>query len=205
MPATMAAMRELHAAGLVGHVGISNHSLAQWRRAEALLGSPVVSNQVRYSLLSRDAEAELVPHAAKAGRLVLAYGPLEQGVLTAKHRAATAPRVLRHHDEFLSSRNLRRTEPLLDTLRELAATHDATPAQVALAWIVHHPNVVAIPGAKSLRQLGENAAAADLVLTDEEFAYLTAVANQFQAARQPLRATRRALVWRWRQVVGRFA
>jgi len=205
MPATMSAMRELQDAGLVRHVGVSNHSLTQWQRAEAVLGRPVVANQVRFSLLSRDAEADLIPYAAAAGRVVLSYGPLEQGVLTGKHEAATAPRVLRHHDEFLSPRNLRRAASLLDALRELAAAHTATPAQVALAWIVHHPNVVAIPGAKSIRQLEENAAAADLVLADDEVAYLTAVAAHFQAVHQPIRTTRRAVLWRWRQLAARLA
>jgi aryl-alcohol dehydrogenase-like predicted oxidoreductase len=205
LPATMSAMRELQDAGLVRHVGISNHSLAQWRRAEELLGRPVVSNQVRYSLLTRDAEAELLPFAASTGHLVLAYGPLEQGVLTGKHTPAAAPRVIRHHDEFLSPRNLRRAGPLLEALRELAAAHDATPAQVALAWIVRHPNVVAIPGATSVQQLEQNAAAADLVLADDEFAHLTAVSDRFRAARQPIRAARRKVVWRWRQLIGRAA
>jgi diketogulonate reductase-like aldo/keto reductase len=74
----------------------------------------------------------------------------------------------------------------------VAATHDATPAQVALAWLVHHPNVVAIPGAKSVSQLEENAAAADLSLADDEVAHLSAVTDRFRPARHPREQARRA-------------
>ena len=68
---------------------------------------------------------------------------------------------------------------MLDALRELAAAHQATPAQVALACVVHHPNVVAIPGAKSVAQVEANAAAADLRLAPGELAHLTAAADRF--------------------------
>jgi aryl-alcohol dehydrogenase-like predicted oxidoreductase len=68
---------------------------------------------------------------------------------------------------------------VLQALRELARAHRATPAQVALAWVVHHPNVVAIPGAKSVAQVEANAAAADLRLAPDELAHLTAAADRF--------------------------
>jgi diketogulonate reductase-like aldo/keto reductase len=87
----------------------------------------------------------------------------------------------------------------------VAATHDATPAQVALAWLIHHPNVVAIPGAKSVSQLEENTAAADLSLADDEVAHLTAVADRFRPARHPREQARRAAMrarGRIRQLVG---
>ncbi|HET9557797.1 MAG TPA: aldo/keto reductase, partial [Actinomycetota bacterium] len=80
---TMAGMRTLQAGGLVHHVGVSNYGLGRWRAAEAALGGPVVSNPVRYSLLTRKPERELLPHAAAAGRLIVAYSPLAQGVLAA--------------------------------------------------------------------------------------------------------------------------
>ena len=81
---TMAGMRTLQAGGLVRQVGVSNYSLGRWKAAEAALGGPVVSNQVRYSLLTRKPERKLLPHAAAAGRLIVAYSPLAQGVLAAK-------------------------------------------------------------------------------------------------------------------------
>ncbi len=75
--------------------------------------------------------------------------------------------------------NLARATRLLDALRDVAATHDVTPAQVALAWLIHQPNVVAIPGASSVAQVEANAAAADIELTDGEVAELTAQARAF--------------------------
>ena len=74
-----------------------------------------------------------------------------------------------------------RARPLLATIREVADAHGATPAQVALAWLIDHPKVVAIPGARTIAQLEENAAAADLRLTGEEMARLTREAERFDA------------------------
>ena len=176
---TMAGMRTLQAGGLIRQVGVSNYSLGRWRAAEAALGGPVVSNQVRYSLLTRKPERELLPHAASAGRLVVAFSPLAQGVLAAKYTADTAPGGVRARNLLFSAENLRRAEPVLAALRELAHAHQATPAQVALAWVVHHPGVVAIPGAKSVAQVESNAAAADIALAPDELAHLTAAADGF--------------------------
>jgi aryl-alcohol dehydrogenase-like predicted oxidoreductase len=175
----MAGMRTLQAGGLVGQVGVSNYGLGRWKAAEAALGGPVVSNQVRYSLLTRKPERQLLPHAAAAGRLIVAYSPLAQGVLAAKYTADTAPAGARAGNLLFSAENLRRAEPVLAALRELGSAHQATPAQVALAWVVHHPGVVAIPGAKSVAQVEANAAAADLRLAPDELAHLTAAADRF--------------------------
>jgi aryl-alcohol dehydrogenase-like predicted oxidoreductase len=176
---TMAGMRTLQAGGLVGQVGVSNYGLGRWRAAESALGGPVVSNQVRYSLLTRRPERRLLPHAAAADRLIVAYSPLAQGVLAARYTADTAPGGARARNLLFSAQNLHRAEPVLQALRELAAAHQATPAQVALAWVVHHPNVVAIPGARSVAQVEANAAAADLRLAPDELAHLTAAADRF--------------------------
>ena len=75
--------------------------------------------------------------------------------------------------------NLERAEPVLDALRRVAAAHDATPAQVALAWLIRKPKVVVIPGASSVDQLRHNAAAGDLDLTDAEADELTAASDAF--------------------------
>ena len=111
--------------------------------------------------------------------MVIAYSPLAQGVLAAKYTADTAPGGVRSGNLLFSAENLRRAEPVLQALRELARAHQATPAQVALAWVVSHPGVVAIPGAKSVAQIEANAAAADLPLAPDELAHLTAAADRF--------------------------
>lgn len=169
--AAMPQFRKLVEQGLVRHAGVSNHSLAEWHACEKAFGGPVLSNQVRFSLVSREPDWELVPWAQKEGRLVLAYSPLGQGLLSGRYRAEAPANFRRFRGDFTSSGRARR-EPLVSALQKIASSHGATPAQVALAWLVRKPNVVAIPGASSLRQLEENAAAADLALADEDVAEL---------------------------------
>ena len=81
--------------------------------------------------------------------------------------------------------NLERATPVLETLRRVAKAHDATPAQVALAWLIRKPNVVAIPGASSLEQLEHNVAAADLELTGDEADELTSESDHFAPISRP--------------------
>ena len=183
----MAGMRRLQQAGLVQHVGVSNYSLARWQAAERALGSPVLSNQVQYSLADPSAEDQLIPYAQRQGRLVIAYSPLAQGFVSGRYGPGNPPSgsVRRFNPLFLDV-NLRRGAGLLGVLKQVADAHDATPSQVALAYLVHHPNVVAIPGASSLEQVEANAAAADIDLADEEFDALTAAAHAFH----PLTAAR---------------
>ena len=161
---------------------MSNHPLARWVRVEAALGGPVLSNQVRYNLLSRKPEKSLLTYAIDAGRLLIAYSPLAQGVLGGRYTAANAPGGVRAANLLFSEENLRRADPVIQALRELAAAHQATPAQIALAWVVHHPNMVAIPGARNVAQLEANAAAADITLAPDELAHLNQASDRFQPA-----------------------
>ena len=184
--ATMEGMRRLQAAGLVRHVGVSNFSAKRWARAEAELGSPVLSNQVQYSLLHRRPDQHNVPYAQANDRLVIAYSPLAQGVLGGRYDADhLPPGPARRNNPLCLPENLARATPLIQTLRRIASSHDATPAQVALAWLIDKPNVVAIPGASSVEQLRHNVAAADLDLTDDELAELTGRERLVPTARHP--------------------
>jgi aryl-alcohol dehydrogenase-like predicted oxidoreductase len=177
----MDGMRRLQAAGLVDHVGVSNFSLAQWEAAERSLGSPVLSNQVQYSLVARTPDAQLIPYAQANDRLVIAYSPLGQGLLSARYDATHPPKgAARSNNALFLPENLERAQELLDALREVAAAHDATPAQVALAWVISHHNVVAIPGASGVAQLEANAAAADLDLSADEIATLARASDAFR-------------------------
>ena len=169
--ATMPRMRRLVEAGLVGHVGVSNHTIAGWQEAEQALGGPVLSNQVLFSLVHRSPERELVPWAQEKGRLVIAYSPLGQGVLSGKYQQATPGNFRRVRKNFSTDARAR-FEPLIAALREIGARHRATPAQVSLAWLIRKPNVVAIPGASSVAQLEENTAAGDIELSDEDASIL---------------------------------
>ncbi len=169
--ATMSRFKRLVADGLVAHVGVSNHNLAQWQACEAALGGPVLSNQVRFSLTDRRPERELVPWAQAHDRIVIAYSPLGQGLLSGKY-LNSAPSNFRRFRRDFSAANRARLAPLIGALREIASRHRATPAQISLAWLIRKPNVVAIPGASSLHQLEENAAAGDIELSDEDSARL---------------------------------
>ncbi|BCJ58377.1 aldo/keto reductase [Micromonospora endophytica] len=178
---TMRGMRTLQDVGLVGEVGVSDYSLRRWQVAEVALGRRVLSNQVRYSLLDRKPEEDLLPYAEQAGRLVIAYSPLAQGFLSGRYDAHHPPTgAVRRANPYFLPENLERGTALIETLRQVAAAHDATPSQIALAYVLRHPNVVAIPGASSVEQVERNAAAAEIDLTEDEYAALVNAARAFR-------------------------
>ena len=181
---TMEGMRRVQRRGLVRQVGVSNFSLPQWQAAEEALGGPVLANQVEYNLVARRPERNLLPHAAQAGRLIIAYSPLAQGFLSARYDAShPPPGLVRRWNALFLAENLAAGAALLGALRDVAARHRATPAQVALAWVIRRPNVVAIPGASSVAQLEANAAAADLDLSDDEDRQLSEASAAFRPRR----------------------
>ena len=181
---TMRGMRDLQDRGVVGEVGVSNYSLPRWRRAEAALERRVLSNQVSYSLADRRPERDLIPYAAESDRVVIAYSPLARGFLSARYGPDRRPRNAVRRRGLFAAESLERARGLFAVLRQVADAHDATPAQVALAWVIRHPNVVAIVGASAVAQVEANAAAAHLQLAADEIDALTAAAA---AAFRPLR------------------
>jgi len=183
---TMRSIRALQRTGLVGEVGVSNASLDRWRGAERALGSRVLSNQVGYSLVTRWAERDILPFAASHGRVVIAYRPLEMGLLSGRYHRSNRPvnRVRAASPLFLPE-NLERAAGLIAALREVADAHAVTPAQVALAWVIRHPAVAAIPGASSVEQMESNVAAADIELADDEYRALREAAGQFRPVPGP--------------------
>ena len=177
----MDGMRRLVDAGVVEHVGVSNFGLGRWKAAEAALGRAVVSNQVQYSLAVRKPDHELVPYAAANDRLVIAYSPLAKGLLSGRYDATNLPKdSARRNDPVFVPENVARAHDLIEILRSISKNHDAKPAQVALAWVIHRPNVVAIPGASSVEQLELTAEAADLELSADELAELTAASDAYK-------------------------
>ena len=171
---TMPRFKRLVDEGLARHIGVSNFELKGWQEAEQAAGMPVLTNQVQFSLVHRGPDADLVPWAQKNGRVVIAYSPLAQGLLSG-HYQDKAPSNFRRLRTDFHARTRARLAPLVEALRGIGEAHQATPAQIALAWLVAKPNVVVIPGASSVRQVEENAAAADIDLTADEVERLTAV------------------------------
>ncbi|WP_421845214.1 aldo/keto reductase [Mycobacterium sp.] len=176
----MPGMRELLDRDKIGAAGVSNYSLSRWRKADTALGRPVISNQVHFSLAHPSALDDLVPFAERENRIVIAYSPLAQGLLGGKYGLDNRPGGVRALNPLFGTENLRRIEPLLQTLRAVAADVGAKPAQVALAWLISLPGVVAIPGASSVEQLEFNVAAAEIELSADSHNALTNAARAFR-------------------------
>jgi aryl-alcohol dehydrogenase-like predicted oxidoreductase len=167
---TVGAMKELVEAGKVRFLGLSEAGSETIRRAHAV--HPVSALQTEYSLFTRDPEDEILPTVREIGIGFVAYSPLGRGFLTGAWksiedlpeddtRSARFPR--------FSEENFRRNVELADRVREIAAEKDATPGQLALAWLLHQgDDIVPIPGTKRRKYLEENAAAADITLTEED-------------------------------------
>ena len=149
---TMAAFAQLLDEGLIRHAGVSNYSLARWQQAEAALGRPVLSNQVRFNLRRPRPERELLPWAQANDRLVIAYSPLAQGLLSGRYDADHRPRGSRARTPAFLPENLRRARPSSTRCDRWPRRTTPRSAQVALAWLIRRPNVVVIPGASSVAQ-----------------------------------------------------
>ncbi|MEX6429086.1 MAG: aldo/keto reductase [Ferrimicrobium sp.] len=167
----------LHA-GDIRMLGVSNYSLEAWRRVQAAVNFPIWTNQVHLSLFSRRSVREMVPWATANDRLVIAYSPLEQGLLSGRYDIGAKPSNLRRMRREFSDRTLIAFRSVRAVMERIAVNHDATVAQVALAWVLSHESVVAIPGASSVAQLRSNAQAAEMVLTDDEYLDLSEVAER---------------------------
>lgn len=173
----MNAMAELVKAGKVKNVGVSNFSAKQMRRAwETLdkLGIPLVSNQVRYSLLDRSIESNGILSTAKElGISIIAYSPLAQGLLTGKfheHPEVIKNLGYRKYSSPFKSAALKKSRPLIDKVKELALKYNVSPSQIALNWLIHAhgETVVAIPGATGESQANENIGAMKFRMSDED-------------------------------------
>ncbi|HLY38209.1 MAG TPA: aldo/keto reductase [Candidatus Binatia bacterium] len=189
IPAVMRAFADAVEAGQVRAIGVSNFSPAEMRAAHAMLarrGVPLASNQVRYSLLHRVPEDDGVLDACRElGVTLLAYSPLEQGLLTGKYAPGTLPAGPRAETHAFSSANVAAAQPVVAALRAIASARAVTPATVALAWLLAKPGVVPLAGAKSGEQAAENARALDVTLDAAEIAELDAVSESWRRLASP--------------------
>jgi aryl-alcohol dehydrogenase-like predicted oxidoreductase len=173
---TWGAMAELVQAGKVRYLGISEAAPATVRRAHAV--HPVSAGQYEWSLFTRDLEDELLPTLRELGIGVVAYSPLGRGFLSGR---ITSPDDFgeddfrRNHPRF-TGENFARNLELVERVRELAASKDVTPSQLAIAWVLAQgDDVVPIPGTKRRRYLEENLGALDVELTGEDLAAIEEV------------------------------
>jgi len=181
---TLRALDDLIHAGKVRYIGGSNY--AAWQYVEALwiaseLGlNRFISEQMPYHLLDRTAEAELVPMAQTYGMALNVYSPLAEGLLSGKYRRGAAPPTdsrFAGRDEAIASRLTDEVVAVLGMLETLAGEKACTMTQLALAWCAGQPGVTAtIIGPRTPEQLADNAAAAEIELTEDDRARLDALA-----------------------------
>jgi aryl-alcohol dehydrogenase-like predicted oxidoreductase len=173
---TVGAMGELVGAGKVRYLGLSEPGIATVRRAHSV--HPISAVQSEYSLFARDVEAEVLPGLRELGIGFVAYSPLGRGLLTGTVRSsADLPEgdVRRERFPRFQGDNLEANARLVDELRGIAESRGVTPAQLALAWVLHQgEDVVPIPGTKRRARLEENAAATEIALTEDELRQLDA-------------------------------
>ncbi|MFE6401703.1 aldo/keto reductase [Streptomyces alboflavus] len=181
---TVGVMAELVAAGKVKHLGLSEVTGDELRAAHAV--HPIAALQSEWSLFSRDIERAVVPAAAELGVTLVPYSPLGRGFLTGSFVSAdkelTEDDVRRMQPRFTGA-NAEANAALLAPIREVAAAHGATPAQVALAWVqqraeAHDLPVVPIPGTRKRTRLEENTASTRITLTPAELALLDPIAGK---------------------------
>jgi aryl-alcohol dehydrogenase-like predicted oxidoreductase len=187
--AVMKAMAALVKAGKARYIGVSNFGAARMREAHRVLrgeGLDLVSNQIHYSLLKRKAERNGVLDAARElGISIIAYSPLDQGVLTGRFHedpgAIKSVSGLRKYRGFFRSGFLARSRGVIEALKEIAGRRGATPAQIALNWLFsfHGDTVVVIPGATRVAQAALNAASTSIALTKDELDHLDRVSRPF--------------------------
>jgi len=176
---TMETVAELIKQGKVRHAGVCNYTAEQV--AEANKYVDIVSDQVPYSMVKRDIENELVPYSLEAVKSVIAYSPLERGLLTGKMKPGYTFEEGDHRANihFYNDENLKRTNEFLDKLRPLAAEKNATLSQLVLRWTIEQPAItIALAGARNAEQSVQNARAVDVKLNKEELSFITTLLNE---------------------------
>lgn len=178
---TMEAVDKLIKDGKVRFAGVCNYNAAQVEEATKYFD--IISDQVPYSMLKRDIEKELLPHVISTQQGILAYSPLERGILTGKikpgyrfdkgdHRA-TLP--------YYKDENIKRTNAFLDKIKPLANDKNATLAQLVIRWTVEQPGItIALVGARNAQQAVQNAKAMDVTLSKEEINFITEELNKLE-------------------------
>ena len=176
---TLRALDDLVRAGKVRYIGSSNHS--GWLKMKALATSDrlglerYVSQQIQYSLLSRDPEEELLPLGSEEGVGALIWGALASGYLSGKYERGEGTDQSRLHAiGMLESTDTDRARKIVDVVNDVAAAHSgASPSQVALNWVVRRSGVASVLiGARTMEQLADNLAAASWSLSDDEMVRL---------------------------------
>ena len=180
---TMEAMEILLQQGKIRAAGVCNFNKAQTEEAENHIA--LASNQVPYSMLRRDIEKELVPHCLESGTAILAYSPLQRGLLTGKitpdyvfNEGDTRPQTVHFQKE-----NIKRTNDFLKKIKPIANSHKATIAQLVIRWTLEQSAIaIALVGARNAQQTIENAQAIFIDLSEDELHIVDKELNKLELA-----------------------
>jgi len=174
---TVGAMADLVHQGKVRFLGLSEAAPTTIRRAHKV--HPISALQTEYSLWSRDPETELLAVCKELGIAFIAYSPLGRGFLAGAITSteALAPGDIRRTHPRFADEHAARNRELVARLAERARLRGATPAQLALAWLLHRaPHIIPIPGTRKPERLDENIAATAITLTPDDLAAIDAIA-----------------------------
>lgn len=164
------AVSQLIKEGKVRYAGVCNYSVDQMQLAESVC--PIISAQVPYSMVNRGIEADVLPYCLVNNKAVLAYSPLQRGLLTGKMRENQTFSEGDHRasNQFFTNESIRKVNVFLNEIRPIAEGHGATVSQLVLRWTIDRPGItVALAGARNVEQTLSNAKAADITLSDDEF------------------------------------
>lgn len=178
---TMEAIALLQEQGKIRAGGVCNYTVDQMRTAEKVVS--LASNQVPYSMVFRDIEKDVVPYCIENKKSVIAYSPLQRGLLTGKIKPGHVFNEgdTREGNRFYSDENIRRINLFLDSLQPLAAGKNASVAQLVIAWTLVQPGItIALVGARNAQQATQNAKAADIILTGEELAFMNQALSRLE-------------------------
>jgi aryl-alcohol dehydrogenase-like predicted oxidoreductase len=194
------AVKELIQQGKVKHFGLSEAGAKTIRRAHAV--QPVAALQSEYSLWFREPEQEVMPTLEELGIGFVPFSPLGKGFLTGKINEETKfdSTDFRNTVPRLSPENRKANQPLVDLLSKFAAQKKATPAQIALAWLLaKKPWIVPIPGTTKLNRLDENLGALNVKLTAEDLNAIESASSHFKPQGARYSEFHQKLVGRWHQ------
>ncbi len=170
---TMEAVVQLVKGGKVRHAGVCNYHVEQMKETEKYI--TLVSNQVPYSMVNRKIEEDLVPYTLKNNKSILAYSPLQRGLLTGKMKPGYkfADGDHRKDMHYFSDENIRRTKVFLDKIKPLANEKKATLGQLVIRWTIEQPGItIALVGARNAEQAVQNAKAIKVKLSTSEIEFI---------------------------------
>lgn len=178
---TMEAVRQLKKDGKIREAAVCNYKVEHLEEAEKYID--IISDQLPYSMLRRDIEDHIIPYCMDHDISILAYSPLQRGLLTGKMEAG---QMFKEGDDranspYYSGDNIKRTNAFLDEIRPVAKDHDATLAQIVIQWTIQQPGItIALVGARNPEQAKENAKAAAIELSTDELSYINTKLEEFE-------------------------